>query len=426
MRNNTRTAFSRLPAAGFILLFFCGCFKDRVTKTYTYTITRPVYALKADVLSAINGNPGQSFDSIGKIYVKGTTIFLSEINKGIHIIDNSDPAHPLQTAFLNIPGNEDMAIKDNTLYADMYTDMLAVDISNPRQVHITGMIPNLFPNEGYLNGYYVDSNVVITSWITKDTTVTVDTRTQTYPWNCPNCAIPLAFASNPAANSSVSSTGTGTGGSMAKMTLINNYLYVISESHSMGIINVSQSPSPSLTTTMPAGFDLETIFPFGNKLFLGSAEGVYIYDVSNPANPAQEGKFTHGSACDPVITDGKYAYVTLHSGTYCGGASNELDIVDVQNLNSPVPVMTYPMTRPQGLCKDGNLLFVCDGSTGGVKVYDAHDPANLQLLTDIGQTNAYDVIAADRHLLVVAADGLYQYDYSDPQHVSPLSFFGVK
>jgi hypothetical protein len=355
---------------------------------------------------------------------KGSTIFLSEINKGIHIIDNSDPAHPVQTAFLNIPGNEDIAIKDNILYADMYTDMLAIDISNPRQVHITGMVPGLFPNEGYLNGYFIDSNVVVTGWITKDTTVTVDQQPLNYPGSCPNCAVPLAFQSASAANSSTSSPGVG--GSMAKMTLINNYLYVISERHDMGIINVTQSSNPSLTTTIDAGFDLETIYPFGNKLFLGSAEGVFIYDVSNPANPAEEGKFTHGTACDPVITDGKYAYVTLHSGTYCGGASNELDIVNVQNLNSPVMVSTYPMTRPQGLCKDGDLLFVCDGVTGGVKVYDAHDPANLKLQTDIGQANAYDVIAADRHLLVVAADGLYQYDYSDPQHVSPLSFLSIK
>jgi hypothetical protein len=418
MRKNTRHPGRFLLAAGSILLFFCGCFKDHVVKTTTYTITRPIYALKSDVFAAINGNRAQSFDSVGKIYVKGTTIFLSEVNKGIHIIDNSDPSHPVQTGFLNIPGNEDMAVKDNTLYADMYTDMLAIDISKPGNARITGMIPQLFPSEGYLNGYPVDSNVVITGYITKDTTVPINSG------GCSNCPGPVFFAT-PAANSSAAAPN-GTAGSMAKMALINDYLYVVSESHTMGVINVSQSSAPVLSSTMYAGFDLETIYPFGNKLFLGSQEGVYIYNVSDAAKPAQEGTFTHGRACDPVITDGKYAYITLHAGTYCGGASNELDVVNVQNLAEPSLLKTYPMTRPQGLCKDGDLLFVCDGLTGGVKCYNAHDPANIQLLTEIGQTNAYDVIAANHLLLVVAADGLYQYDYSNTYHINSLSFLPVK
>jgi hypothetical protein len=424
MRKNTRHARPSLLIAGSILLFFCGCFKDHIVKTTTYTISRPIYALKTDVLASINGNRAQSFDSVGKIYVKGTTIFLSEVNKGIHIIDNSDPSHPVQTAFLNIPGNEDMAVKDNTLYADMYTDMLAIDISNPGHARITGMIPQLFPNEGYLNGYPIDSNVVITGYITKDTTVPVNSGGIFNPGGgCINCQGPVFFAT-PAANSSATSNGVA--GSMAKMALINNYLYVISESHSMGVIDVSHSSDPALSSTIYAGFDLETIYPFGNKLFLGSQEGVYIYSVSDAAKPAQEGTFTHGRACDPVITDGSYAYITLHAGTYCGGAENELDVVNVQNLVQPTLVKTYPMTRPQGLSKDGDLLFVCDGSTGGVKVYNAHNPANLQLLTEIGQTNAYDVIAANHHLLVVAADGLYQYDYSNTYHINSLSFLPVK
>jgi hypothetical protein len=174
-----------------------------------------------------------------------------------------------------------------------------------------------------------------------------------------------------------------------------------------------------------AGYDLETIYPFRDQLFLGSAEGVYIYDLSNPAKPVQTGQFTHGHACDPVIADGNYAYVTLHAGTSCGGASNELDVLDVQNLLAVTPVRIYPMTKPQGLCKDGNLLFVCDGNTG-VKVFDAQDPANLKQLTTSANSQAYDVIASNQRLLVVADKGLYQYDYSNPSSLKLLSLFPIK
>ena len=192
--------------AAFLLLLLPGCTKSPGVKMYTYTIRRPIYALKSSVLANINGSAYQSFDSVGKFYIAGKTIFLSEVDKGIHIIDNSDPTHPVQTAFLNIPGNEDIAVKGNTLYADMYSDLLAIDISNPRHVQITDMVINLFPAAGY--GYGIDSNLVITGYITKDTTVLLRNGPGTC-FNCPNIypgGVAMADAAYAAASSS---TGVG-------------------------------------------------------------------------------------------------------------------------------------------------------------------------------------------------------------------------
>src|SRR5438874_9337865 len=104
---------------------------------------------------------------------------------------------------------------------------------------------------------------------------------------------------------------------------------------------------------------------------------MFMYDVSDPAHPAALGEFSHGRACDPVITDGNYAYVTLHAGTECGGSSNELNVINVQDLMHPELVKSYPMTNPTGLCKNGNLLFVCDGSNG-VIIYDATKASDLK------------------------------------------------
>ena len=144
-------------------LLLTGCLKDKVTETYT--IYTPVYTLKTSVLAAINGNAAQSVAQAGQIYLKGSFIYLNDVNAGIHIIDNSDPTHPVQTAFLNIPGNQNIAIRGNILYADMYADLLAIDISNPRQARITGAAWNFFTSRA--DG--VDSNYGITSWIKHDT-----------------------------------------------------------------------------------------------------------------------------------------------------------------------------------------------------------------------------------------------------------------
>jgi hypothetical protein len=397
---------------------FTGCLKDSITKSYAlYT---PVFSLKASVLAAINGTPGQPVIQAGQLYTKGSFIYLNDVNKGIHIIDNSNPAHPVQTAFLNIPGNENIAIRGHILYADMYADLLAIDISNPHQAKITGTLWNFFSSHTSSQ----DPNYVITSWITKDTSFRTGAPGNPQLYNVPGTPF---FTSNaldvPAAANSVAAS-TGTAGSTATMTLIGDYLYAIPEQHSLGVVHVADSSSPTSVTTIFAGFDLETIFPIQNRLLLGSKEGVFIYSVDNPAQPVQLSEFTHGTACDPVIADQDYAYVTLHAGTGCGGSANEMDVLSAQNISQATLLKIYPMTSPSGLSKDGSLLFVCDGPV--VKVFHASDPANLQELTELQVSSAYDVIAANNLLLVVSTGGLYQYDYRDPNHIVLLSFLPVK
>jgi hypothetical protein len=400
-------------------LLYMGCLKDRVRGTQSYTIYTPVYTLKSTVRAAINGAPNQPVAQAGQIYIKGNFIYLNDVNTGIHIIDNSDPTHPVQTAFLNIPGNENIAIRGNILYADMYEDLLAIDISNPHQVKITGTLWGFFTGRFFSS----DSNSVVTGWIRKDTSFPIGTPESQGWFGVPGTPYYASSSALPAA-SNAAAAATGTAGSTATMTLIGDYLYAIPEEHSLGVVNVTDSSQPAKIQTTAGGFDLETIFPLQNDLLVGSKEGVFIYSIANPGQPVQLSEFKHGTACDPVIADQSYAYVTLHAGTNCGGSANELDVLNAQDLTQATLVSTYPMTSPTGLCKDGSLLFVCDGPA--VKVFNAADPANLQLLTELNVSNSYDVIAVNHLLMVVSTDGLHQYDYTDPTHITELSYLAVK
>lgn len=418
MRKTTGFLVSSLLLC-LMALTFWGCIKDKVTKTYT--IERPIYKPLSAVLAGINGNAAEPVSSAGKLYIKGKYIFLNEVDKGIHVIDNTDPSRPIQTAYLDIPGNRDIAVKDNILYADMYASLLAIDISDLHHVTIKKNIPDFFTNRMYYtNGIRTDSSQVIVGWIKKDTTVTVEANNQFFPTGCPNCL----FA-NMSAEAASKIPSTGTAGSMAAMVLLNDYLYAITEPHSVGIVNVSNAAAPVKSGSLYAGFDLQTMYPFKDKLFLGSAVGMFIADVSDPLHPKQVGQFSHGRACDPVVTDGTHAYVTLHAGTWCGGISNELNVLDVQNVLKPMLLKTYQLTKPTGLSKDGDLLFICDG-TSGVRLYNAANPLDLKLLQQIKCDDPYDVIASGSHALVVAKDGLYQYDYSNIGQIKQLSYFSLK
>jgi hypothetical protein len=125
-----------------------------------------------------------------------------------------------------------------------------------------------------------------------------------------------------------------------------------------------------------------------------------------------------------VIADGNTAYVTLHSGSVCGGSTNELNVVDITDLMHLTLIRTYSMTSPKGLAKDGDLLFVCDGESG-VKVLDAADSKHIVLKHTIDVKDSYDVIARGGLLIVVAKDGIYQFDYSDLDNIRSLSSFKV-
>ena len=123
----------------------------------------------------------------------------------------------------------------------------------------------------------------------------------------------------------------------------------------------------------------------------------------------------------------KYAYVTLRSGTECQGFTNQLEVIDIEIISSPSLVKVYPMTNPHGLGVDGNLLFICDGSDG-LKIYDAADVNTIgdKLIKHYRDINALDVIPFNDVLIMIGEDGLFQYDYSNPQDITLLSHLSVQ
>ena len=139
---------------------------------------------------------------------------------------------------------------------------------------------------------------------------------------------------------------------------------------------------------------------------------MYIYDISSPATPKFVSEFQHGTACDPVVVDDQYAYITLRAGNFCGALDSSLQIVDITDLYNPELKKSYSMDNPYGLGIKDNFLFICDG-TSGLKVYNKIDVENLELLDHFKDINTYDVIPLDERLLMIGDNELFQYDYSD-------------
>ncbi len=400
-------------------VLFTACVKDDCSRVRTYSFYKPIYKTKEEVRANIRSNAPREVKNTGKLYVRGNYIFLNELDKGVHIIDNSNPAQPRNVAFIDIPGNLELAVKDNVLYADLYTDLVAIDITDPSNVSLEKVVENVFPYRYYGYGFAPDNSMIIQEWQLVDTVVNESCDAPTY--------FTAEFLSgNLLSNADVGSAAsapTGMSGSMARFTILNERLYTVTYSD-LDVFNISNTTEPNHTNTISIGWDIETIYPFKNNLFIGSQTGMFIYNVSNPDQPVASGQFQHVRTCDPVIADDNYAYVTLRSGTPCVGFTNELDILELSDINDPQLLKAYQLQNPKGLSKSGDHLFICDANT--LKVYNASDVLNLQLIKTIDGIEPFDVIAFNNIALVVATDGLYQYDYSNINDIKLLSKIATK
>ncbi|RYY90247.1 MAG: hypothetical protein EOO15_03305 [Chitinophagaceae bacterium] len=368
----------------------------KIERIYT-----PYFKTRAEVRSAMNSSSPRPIERPGKLYSYGSWIFLSDKEQGIHVIDNQNPGAPVQRAYLPIPGNIDIAVKGHHLYADSWADLVVFDLSDMNNIRPVKFLSDVFPHRAsyWINGSSsTDSTPVVAGYTVRDTMVECISQTRG------------GIGWGSVLTNAASSSGGGAAGSMSRFALTSGRLYTVDGNALQSYtLNDPANPQPSPPTWLNAS--AETLYPFGSSLFIGTTTGMYIYDISTPSQPTYLSHFEHARLCDPVITDGTHAFVTLRSGGFCAGNQNQLDVLRVTNLLQPVPVRTYELTNPHGLAKDGDLLFVCDGDDG-LKVYNCQDPANLVLLEKISVPGTFDVIAQYGQLYLVSSAGLYQYNYN--------------
>lgn len=219
--------------------------------------------------------------------------------------------------------------------------------------------------------------------------------------------------------------GSGKGGSMARFTIACQHLYVVDES-SLYVFSLADPGNPQLVNTTEIGFGIETIFPFGGYLLIGSSTGMYIYSINNCESPVQLAQFSHVLSCDPVVAEGNFAYVTLRSGGNCrvGWTTNELEIIDISVINQPELIVTHNMDEPWGLAVENKNVFVCHGQYG-MGIYNLSNPYNLITMKKFPDLKSYDVILNNSVMMVTGPGGIYQYDYSDLNNLVLLSVISV-
>lgn len=222
--------------------------------------------------------------------------------------------------------------------------------------------------------------------------------------------------------SAASPAVSGAGGSLARFAIVGNYLYTVDDQR-LKVYDITTGNNPLLKNTVNIGIEIETIFPFKDKLFIGSTSAVHIINISDPVNPVKLSTAISQQVlrrCDPVVAKDNVAYATLRTSGVCGGTRSILAIYDITDITRPVEKGSIFVAEPFGLGYSGNTLFVCDRLQGLI-LYDITLPYQPQFIKALKDGVYTDVICYQNTLLCWVSDGVLLYDISNPKSPSLLS-----
>lgn len=386
-----------------------GCSVDS-SQTIHYRVNEPVFTSAETFRSSVRVvSEARSLSACGKIGFHNNHLYISDPGKGVHVIDNTDPAHPQSTGYVEVPGCQDFAIYDGRLYIDALIDLVWFDLTDPSHPTLQGRAENIFPDAlpatGNEHSYDYElcqkgiaQGQIVTGWKLRE-------RQQKY--------IPeYAYSSSGRNEDIVISTGNSnqTTSPSSRFSLYNNYLYAI-VNNQINTLDLSADSPQKAEGTVHVG-NVETTLLYRNKLFLGTPSGMKIYSIEEPQLPVYCSQISHVYGCNPMAIDNDLAYITVRSGNSCGQNTNELMIVDVSDSKQPQIHPSYTLKNPKGLSVHNGHLFLCDE---GLKIFQIGQPESLlsSQIAHFKGANAYDVIPLTDTLFLIADNGLYQYNYAD-------------
>ena len=223
----------------------------------------------------------------------------------------------------------------------------------------------------------------------------------------------------------------GKGGSMARFAISGDYLYTLNNKE-LTAFDISDASHPLPYTKDNVPWDVETLFSYGDYLFIGANGGVYLYNKPTPSKGMElKATYSHVKSCDPVVVEDGFAYVTLNSNSSCRikNGVNALEILNVKDPLNPKLAKTSSgsdairnMIDPKGLGVDGDKLFICDGK-GGLKLFDINKTDNNETnqttvdlyfnrSSTVADVDCYDVIPNGGDLIVSNGKDVRQFDYT--------------
>ena len=214
--------------------------------------------------------------------------------------------------------------------------------------------------------------------------------------------------------------GSGGDNTLARFAITGDELYII-DKQSLRHFDISDPNNPVEGGRITVGFNVQAINADDNRLYMSTLTELNTFDLADPDNPQLVGTYDGVNACNPVVFQGDYMYVSRRLGNPCGWSQlSHLAVVDFKDAGNPVESISYEMESPYGLGTSPNTLFVCEGGNG-LRVFLTEDPVDLVQTAHFRNLEAFQVVPNGDVLVITASDGIYQYDISNPFRLDHIS-----
>ncbi len=382
------------------------------------------------------------YDTPGYAYgvaVAGNYAYVADWDSGLRIINVSNPAAPTEVGFYDTPGSAGgVAVAGNYVYvADLGSGLRIINVSNPAAPIQAGY----YDTPGSAWGVAVAGNYayVADDWYGGLRIINVSNPTApieagyynygtlvvaldvavvgNYAYVTGNSGLRIINVSNPAAPTEVSFYDTP--GSAWGVAVAGNHAYVADYGGGLRIINVSNPAAPTEVGFYDTPGFAYDVAVVGNYANVADYDrGLRILNVSNPAAPTEVGYSATSGFVLAVAVVGNYAYLT----DWYGG----LHIINVSNPAAPTEVGFYDTPGiAHGVAVVGNYAYIANGWPGGLRIINVSNPATP---TEVGYYNTfgsyYDVAVVGSYAYVADYDrGLHIINVSNPAAPTEVGFY---
>ncbi len=332
--------------ANFILIIplLVGSCNVKVTTQSDYSAYKPVLMSRSELVNSVQMRPARDIDTVFKVGFLGNWMLVGETYQGIHVLDNSDPRHVRNLAFISVPGIIDFVVRDSVIFVNNSVDIVSIKLLSSTSIQVLDREQDVFgelqPPDGrkidpsFVRGHRPD-NTEIVAWV-RDSSVDLHADSLFFVYN-------LLAADN---------------------------------SHVYGLVGQSvvvfnnkggELEYDNLTKT---NFDAnyKILYFKGHLMFVGT-NSMRIFSVSggslvflneyNGISPASYVDFS-GSPGNYLMA------VSYHHDANYWSLSNQLEIYHVGQFNTVSLDTVITLTYPLDVKFRDSMLFVCDR---GVRIF---------------------------------------------------------
>ncbi|MCY3411630.1 MAG: hypothetical protein INQ03_08375 [Candidatus Heimdallarchaeota archaeon] len=369
--------------------------------------------------------------------IAGNKAYLLDSEKGLVIVDVSDPQNPKELSNYLIEPSDDIYINGSMVYVVNYVTenfhghLYTFDVSdpyNPKQI-MYRVFPSYEVND--LKRVVADGSLFIASDfdiypILQENIMYHEPEYSFDPWS--DSYVDLEYKDELLFTASFHdglriydmsdvslpiSIGTYISRDLLALDLKDNYCFLLSKVHGLEIVDISNPSNPSLISRLEIDEPVDVSVD-GSYVYILKGTEMKIFDISQPEFPSLITSFG---------VTGKHIYAE-NGFVYLSG-SNKFEILDVSDLHNIVSLSSYSSYNIIDAIIDGDYAYLANGEIG-LTILDISLPTSPRLIASIDSKKVQTVTLSGNYAyLGNEMDDVFVVNCTDFQNLEIINSYNV-